>query len=307
MKLPTTTVLMLFLNSVSAKKKTLVEDDHHMIRNLLAKVDAQDAKIAELNEKNAKFEALLLGTHRVPQGKKNLRRGLREDDATVDFATLMDFVTTEEKTEDMIALHGLAHVLKSLIFKMAEMDPFFDCLSYDEVSQTCTLGSNDTNTVDIIAKDDIDVRAVEDGNIKIDSGANVDINAHENVNVTAEGGDINLEAKAQDGTGPTPQAQGGDIIIESEVDIDVVAGAILTLETDDGAITLEAGGTNNDDAVINILAKSNLNLNAGVGEGGGDIALTAFAGTGSTPFGGNVAVNTNGDGDFTVDGSTVLP
>ena len=116
MKLPTTTVLMLFLNSVSAKK-TLVEDDHHMIRNLLAKVDAQDAKIAELNEKNAKFEALLLGTHRVPQGKKNLRRGLREDDATVDFATLMDFVTTEEKTEDMIALHGLAHVLKSLSSK----------------------------------------------------------------------------------------------------------------------------------------------------------------------------------------------
>ena len=59
MKLPTTTVLMLFLNSVSAKKKTLVEDDHHMIRNLLAKVDAQDAKIAELNEKNAKGFLLL--------------------------------------------------------------------------------------------------------------------------------------------------------------------------------------------------------------------------------------------------------
>ena len=150
-----------------------------MIRNLLAKVEAQDAKIAnlealhdakiavydakiaELNEKNAKLEALLLGAPRVPQGKKNLRRrGLREDDATVDFATLMDFSTTEEKTEDMIALHGLASVLKSLIFKMAEMDPVFDCLSYDEVSQTCTLGSNNTNTVDIIAKDDIDVRTV---------------------------------------------------------------------------------------------------------------------------------------------------
>ena len=203
MKLPYTAVVTLFLNSVVSAKKT--GGDDHMIRNLLAKVEAQDAKIAnlealhdakiavydakidELNEKNAKLEALLLGAPRVPQGKKNLRRrGLREDDATVDFATLMDFATsTEEKTEDMIALHGLASVLKSLIFKMAEMDPVFDCLSYDEVSQTCTLGSNDTNTVDIIAKDDIDVRAVEDGNIKIDSGANVDINAHENVNVTA--------------------------------------------------------------------------------------------------------------------------
>ena len=164
MKLPNTAVLILFINSVSHAKIT--GGDDHMIRNLLAKVEAQDAKIANLealhDAKIAKLEALLLGAPRVPQGKKNLRRrGLREDDATVDFATLMDFATsTEEKTEDMIALHGLASVLKSLIFKMAEMDPVFDCLSYDEVSQTCTLGSNNTNTVDIIAKDDIDVRTV---------------------------------------------------------------------------------------------------------------------------------------------------
>ena len=170
MKLPYTAVVTLVLNSVVSAKKT--GGDDHMIRNLLAKVEAQDAKIANLealhdakiavyDAKIANLEALLLGAPRVPQGKKNLpRRGLREDDATVDFATLMDFVTTEEKTEDMIALHGLASVLKSLIFKMAEMDPVFDCLSYDEVSQTCTLGSNNTNTVDIIAKDDIDVRTV---------------------------------------------------------------------------------------------------------------------------------------------------
>ena len=170
MKLPYTAVVTLVLNSVVSAKKT--GGDDHMIRNLLAKVEAQDAKIANLEALHdakiavydaniANLEALLLGAPRVPQGKKNLRRrGLREDDATVDFATLMDFSTTEEKTEDMIALHGLASVLKSLIFKMAEMDPVFDCLSYDEVSQTCTLGSNNTNTVDIIAKDDIDVRTV---------------------------------------------------------------------------------------------------------------------------------------------------
>ena len=171
MKLPTTSALMLFLNSVSASAKITTGGDDHMMHDLLAKVEAQDAKIANLealhdakiaqDAKIANLEALLLGAPRVPQGKKNLRRrGLREDDATVDFATLMDFSTTEEKTEDMIALHGLASVLKSLIFKMAEIDPVFDCLSYDEVSQTCTLGSNNTNTVDIIAKDDIDVRTV---------------------------------------------------------------------------------------------------------------------------------------------------
>ena len=132
-----------------------------MIRNLLAKVEAQDAKIANL-------EALLLGAPRVPQGKKNLRlRGLREDDANVDFAaTLMDFATTGEKTEDMFAHLGLASVLKTLII---EMDPVFNCLKYDKDSQTCTLGSDDTNTVDIIAEEDIDVRAVQGGDVTIDA------------------------------------------------------------------------------------------------------------------------------------------
>ena len=69
MKLPYTAVLTLFLNSVVSAKKTGAGDDH-MIRNLLAKVKAQDAKIAnlealhdvkiaELNEKNAKGFLLL--------------------------------------------------------------------------------------------------------------------------------------------------------------------------------------------------------------------------------------------------------
>ena len=177
MKLPYTAVVTLVLNSVVSAKKT--GGDDHMIRNLLAKVEAQDAKIANLealhdakiavyDAKIANLEALLLGAPRVPQGKKNLRRrGLREDDATVDFATLMDFATsTEEKTEDMIAQHGLAHVLKGSSF---EMNPVINCLSYDKVSQTCTLGSDDTNTVDIIAEEDIDVRAVQGGDVTIDA------------------------------------------------------------------------------------------------------------------------------------------
>ena len=65
-----------------------------------------------------------------------------------------------------------------------------------------------------------------------------------------------------------------------------------------------------DDAVVFIQATNDIDLAAGLnGDGGegGDITIEAFAGTGPTPPGGNVAVNTNGDGDFTVDGSTVLP
>ena len=86
-----------------------------------------------------------------------------------------------------------------------------------------------------------------------------------------------------------PAPQGGDIIIDADSDI------------------LEAG------VDINIRAANDIGLSAGqdstgtATNNGGDINLEAFAGTGPTPPGGNVAVNTNGDGDFTVDGSTVLP
>ena len=82
-----------------------------------------------------------------------------------------------------------------------------------------------------------------------------------------------------------PAPQGGDIIIDADSDI------------------LEAG------VDINIRAANDIDLVAGedstgsATSNGGDINLVAL--TGPTPGGGNVAVNT--DGDFTVDGSTVLP
>ena len=181
-----------------------------MMRNLLALNDAQDAKIDELYEKIAKLEALLLGAPSAPQGKKELRHhGLREDDATVDFdATLTDAaIKMEEKADNMIALLGVASVLKTLII---EMDPVFNCLKYNNDSQTCTLGSDDTNNIDIIAEDDINVRvrAVEGGNIKI------------------------------------------------------TAGGFLKLESDDGDISLQAGGSSDDGSDILIQAANNVDLTA---------------------------------------------
>ena len=170
MKLHTTSALMLFLNSVSASAKITTGGDDNMMLNLLAKVEAQDAKIANLealhdakveaqDAKIANLEALLLGAHRVPQGKKNLsHRGLRrtrpksnknvfvrsknssEEDATIDFAaTLADFDTAGEKVDDMIAQHGVSTVLNSFIVQMGH--PFFNCLTHDQDSQTCTLGN----------------------------------------------------------------------------------------------------------------------------------------------------------------------
>ena len=250
-----------------------------MIRNLLAKVEAQDANLEALHDakiaqdaKIAKLEALLLGAPRVPQGKKTLRgRGLREDDATVGFAatlTLPDFATTkeEEAADDEIAQLGVASVLKTLIL---EMNPVFKCLKYDKDSQTCTLGGEDTNTVDIIAEDDIDINSGSGSVIDIDSG--IDINANENVILRAgasdeanEGGDIVLDAQAQCPTCPT---RGGKVRVRADDDIDLTAGV----------------------------------------DSGGDINLEAKSDSGTNSSGGNVAVNTNGDGDFTVDGSTVLP
>ena len=208
MKLPTTSALMLFLNSVSASAKITTGGDDHMMHDLLAKVEAQDAKIADLkalhdakianlealhdakleaqDAKIAKLEALLLGAPRVPQGKKNLsHRGLRrtrpksnkknvfdknsnEEDATIDIAaTLADFDTAGEKVDDMLARHGVSSVLNSLIIQMGH--PFFNCLTHDQDSQTCTLGSEYANTVDIISGVAIKLNA-NGGDIVIEAG-----------------------------------------------------------------------------------------------------------------------------------------
>ena len=196
---------MLFLNSVSASAKITTGGDDHMMHDLLAKVEAQDAKIADLkalhdakianlealhdakleaqDAKIANLEALLMGAPQA-QGKKNLsHRGLRsksnkkknvfdknsnEEDATIDIAaTLADFDTAGEKVDDMIAQHGVSTVLNSFIIQMGH--PFFNCLTYDKDSQTCTLGSDDTNTVDIISGVAIKLNA-NGGDIVIEAG-----------------------------------------------------------------------------------------------------------------------------------------
>ena len=109
------------------------------------------------------------------------------------------------------------------------------------------------------------------------------------------------------------------VLIESSGDITLQAGDVtinagsVDIDADDniniegGDIIIETG--DDDDAVIEIRAANNIGLTAGedstgsATSNGGDINLVAL--TGPTPGGGNVAVNT--DGDFTVDGSTVLP
>ena len=113
--------------------------------------------------------------------------------------------------------------------------------------------------------------------------------------------------------------QAGDVTIDADDDITLQAGDVtinagsVDIDADDniniegGDIIIETG--DDDDAVIEIRAANNIDLVAGedstgsATSNGGDINLVAL--TGPTPGGGNVAVNT--DGDFTVDGSTVLP
>ena len=60
-------------------------------------------------------------------------------------------------------------------------------------------------------------------------------------------------------------------------------------------------------SIIDIDAGINVDLTAGNNSGGGDITIEAKSDSGTNSSGGNVTVNTNGNGDFTVDGSTVLP
>ena len=152
--------------------------------------------------------------------------------------------------------------MKDLIFKI---NPVFNCLSYDKVSQTCTLGSDDTNNVDIIAEEDIDVRAVEGGDILIEA---------------KDGGDINIDAFAQvaQGTGPTP---GGNINLGADKNIDIEADQNVLIDSNAGVVI-------NTEVDIDIAAGNDITLEAGSVTGGN----------------GDVAVKTNG-GDFTVDATVV--
>ena len=154
----------LFASSASAKM-----GEH---RNLHAKVDALESKIAKvdaLESKIAKLEALLMGTPRAaPQGKKNLRRSL-ESDLVVDTnatTTTEEDGTPEEKADALVAQFGFHGVLKKILL---DLDPVYNCLGFDKDTQTCTLGSSDIDSVDIIAEQDIDIVSFEGGDIDIDA------------------------------------------------------------------------------------------------------------------------------------------
>jgi len=172
--------------------------------------------------------------------------------------------------------------------------------------------SIEADNVDIEANDDIIIDAGDDisldasNDVTIGAGSNVTIEGDSGVDIESDGGNINLDA-FRSGTGPTA---GGNINLGADVDIDIAGGGFITLETDDGDITLDAGrvddfATGNNQAEVDIKAANDIELSAGAAtDSGGDITLQAL--TGPTPGdGGDVFVIK--DGDFTVDGSTVLP
>lgn len=206
--LPVTTTL--FATSASAKM-----GEH---RNLHAKVDALESEVAEL-------KALLLGvSHAAPQGKKNLRRAL-EGDLVIDSNATMteEDGTPEEKADDLIAQYGFGHVLKKIL---VDMDPVYNCLGFDEVTNTCSFGNE---FVDIVAQEGINIDA---GNSE--DGGNVEIHAVQGNDDDVEG---SVLIKGNTGSIEITSDDGIEITTDDAVDID--AGFGVTIDSDD--ITLDAG------------------------------------------------------------------
>jgi hypothetical protein len=202
--LPVTTTL--FATSASAKMGEQ--------RSLHAKVDALESKIAKvdaLESKIANLEALLMGaSHAAPQGKKNLRRAL-EGDLVIDSnaTTTEEDGTPEEKADALVAQYGFAGALKKLL---VDMNPVYNCLGFDEVTNTCSFGGNEF--VDIVAQEGINIDA---GNSE--DGGNIEIHAEQG-NDDDEDGSVLIKGN----TGSIEITSDDGIDIEASDDIFLGAG-----------------------------------------------------------------------------------
>ena len=206
-------------------------------RNLHAKVDALQSSNDSLKSEVAELKALLLGVSHAaaaPQGKKNLRRALEGDlviDSNATTTEAEEDGTPEEKADALIAQFGFGHLLKQLL---VDMDPVYNCLGFDKVTNTCSFGNE---FVDIVA---------EEG-INIDAGDSED------------GGNIEIHAE-----------QGNDDFVEGTVLIKGIGGSIgisdgIDITTDD-SVDITADGilqiTAFDDFTLNAVSFDCLNLSS---------------------------------------------
>jgi len=197
--LPVTTTL--FATSASAK----MGDDRNL-RQLVAKQKAMEANQKALESKIAKLEALLMGaSHAAPQGKKNLRA--LEGDLVIDSNATMteEDGTPEEKADALVAQYGFGGVLKKIL---VDMDPVYNCLGFDEVTNTCSFGNE---FVDIVAQEGINIDA---GNSE--DGGNVEVHA-------VQGNDDDVEGSV------LIKGNVGSIEITSDDGIQITADDDITL------------------------------------------------------------------------------
>jgi len=104
-------VITLFTSSASAKKT----GDEDIVRNLIARLDAQDAKLkaqdAKLNAQDAEIVKLKAQVQGVPQGK-NLRHKLREDD-------------------DPEGIESQGYLYNTLLEKLEAIEAIATCVGYE--------------------------------------------------------------------------------------------------------------------------------------------------------------------------------
>ena len=182
----------------------------------------------------------------------------------------------------------------------------------------------DASSVKIKAANDIDLKAgVDSSGTATNNGGDIVLGASASTANPASGGNV----KVKGDSGVDIETVIGDIDVaapsgsivhfadklsigtKSGVNIETDDGEIVIETEGDGSITLQAGVDNSrNSANVFIRAVHDIDLTAGIyndepTSNGGDINLLAQA---SGAFGGNVAVTTDRNGDFTVDAAVVL-
>ena len=162
-------------------------------------------------------------SHAAPQGKKNLRRALEGDLVIDSNATTTEVEgTPEEKADALVAQFGFAGALKKLL---VDMDPVYNCLGFDKVTNTCSFGNE---FVDIVAEEGINIDA---GNSE--DGGNIEIHAE-------QGNDDNVDGSVliKGNTGSIEITSDDGIDITTDDAVEITAGFGFTVDSDD--ITLDA-------------------------------------------------------------------
>ena len=288
----------LLLSAGGADADPANDPDPAVITALMAKMETQDARLDELSTKIESLQPYLRPRRRLneqdgdaadalPTSSLFGEAAISGSGSGIDsFRMLLD----DEESGGMsnLILFQLFCAIQEIA---AKVEGVFKCIDYDSDNDTCAIGSEDVNSVEIIANTDVNITVgdesfvfdettiealsdiegiatcinYDDGDKKCSLGGesidSVDVLATD-IEVSADTLDIEVEGNLK------AKSTTGDVVIQASANA-IVAGASAYLGTNiNGAFPATSQGLKIDSGGANLLSK-----------GGGDVVIAADSGS----------------------------